>query len=544
MRKWAVSTVLLVGPASYAEPTRNIELTVFDPTPNTAGSTFQLQNAGVGKDGELAISTWVSYAANPLVLRTTQNDDAVVEHRTMLLVGGAYAFGGRFEAGARMPIYNQSGLAFIPPSPGVDVFSVPPASGTALGDVAVHGKALLWGDERMSAGLGLTVKLPTATEGEFAGTDMPSARALGLLTYLPSWSTAIHANVGAIVRKKAEFANIVQGSGIAWGLGYSQRLTHSIFVAGEVFGDVIPNGQFDQMGNYSTQMTIEGLAGARFHASQQMSLGLAAGRGLTAGIGSPDVRVVFTFAYTPSAPPLPAMRVAPPPPPVDLAKLDSDYDRFNDAVDKCPQQREDKDGFQDDDGCPELDNDNDKVADEKDKCIDQPEDLDKFEDQDGCPELDNDKDGVADAADKCPVEAERINGNDDDDGCADKGESLVISNPDRLELMESVLFTGTAVDKDSVNVLGQLAATLKARADILRIRITVHVQPSKSKDKDQALSDKRAGAVRDWLVGRGIDDGRIEAKGFGSSKPLVDPGKKGAAAINDRVELIILERKY
>src|SRR6185369_7171975 len=95
---------------SHADgPTRNIELTVFNPTPTTSGSSFQVQNADVGKNGDLVIGTWLSYANNPLVLGTVQNDDPVVRHHTMISLGGAYAFGDRFEAGALMPLYVQSG---------------------------------------------------------------------------------------------------------------------------------------------------------------------------------------------------------------------------------------------------------------------------------------------------------------------------------------------------------------------------------------------------------------------------------------------------
>src|SRR5574338_552312 len=50
---------------------------------------------------------------------------------------------------------------------------------------------------------------------------------------------------------------------------------------------------------------------------------------------------------------------------------DSDSDGIPDDTDKCPNEAEDKDGFQDDDGCPDPDNDNDGVADAQDKCPDQ-----------------------------------------------------------------------------------------------------------------------------------------------------------------------------
>jgi outer membrane protein OmpA-like peptidoglycan-associated protein len=87
--------------------------------------------------------------------------------------------------------------------------------------------------------------------------------------------------------------------------------------------------------------------------------------------------------------------------------------------DKCVEVPEDKDGFQDDDGCPDPDNDKDGIPDTKDKCPNAAEDMDGFEDNDGCPDLDNDKDGVPDTQDKCAAEAEDKDGFEDDDGCPD-----------------------------------------------------------------------------------------------------------------------------
>ncbi len=48
------------------------------------------------------------------------------------------------------------------------------------------------------------------------------------------------------------------------------------------------------------------------------------------------------------------------------------------------------------------DRDGDGVPDDTDKCPDDPEDRDGFEDDDGCPDPDNDGDGVLDTQDKCP----------------------------------------------------------------------------------------------------------------------------------------------
>jgi OOP family OmpA-OmpF porin len=79
-----------------------------------------------------------------------------------------------------------------------------------------------------------------------------------------------------------------------------------------------------------------------------------------------------------------------------LPRSDNDGDGIPDALDKCPNDPEDKDGFQDEDGCPDPDNDHDGIPDNLDKCPNEPEDFDGFQDQDGCPDPDNDGDGIPD----------------------------------------------------------------------------------------------------------------------------------------------------
>jgi outer membrane protein OmpA-like peptidoglycan-associated protein len=98
---------------------------------------------------------------------------------------------------------------------------------------------------------------------------------------------------------------------------------------------------------------------------------------------------------------------------------DNDNDGIPDSLDKCPDKAEDKDGYKDDDGCPDLDNDGDGIPDARDVCPNAPEDFDGFEDQDGCPDYDNDKDGIADSVDRCPNDPEDIDGFEDTDGCPD-----------------------------------------------------------------------------------------------------------------------------
>ncbi len=99
--------------------------------------------------------------------------------------------------------------------------------------------------------------------------------------------------------------------------------------------------------------------------------------------------------------------------------LDSDRDAVLDRDDACPNLAEDRDGFQDADGCPEPDNDGDRIPDARDRCRDAPETVDGFQDDDGCPDLDDDQDGIPDELDKCRNEAEDVDRFEDDDGCAE-----------------------------------------------------------------------------------------------------------------------------
>ncbi len=99
--------------------------------------------------------------------------------------------------------------------------------------------------------------------------------------------------------------------------------------------------------------------------------------------------------------------------------LDGDEDGLPDAQDACREVPEDRDGFEDQDGCPESDNDHDGVADEAEACDLDPEDMDGFRDGDGCPEPNNDLDEFPDATDGCPNQRESANGWKDGDGCSD-----------------------------------------------------------------------------------------------------------------------------
>jgi outer membrane protein OmpA-like peptidoglycan-associated protein len=128
------------------------------------------------------------------------------------------------------------------------------------------------------------------------------------------------------------------------------------------------------------------------------------------------------------------------------APKDSDGDGIIDPRDRCRDQPEDKDGFQDEDGCPELDNDNDGLLDTADKC---PTAAGAIKDL-GCPFTDKDGDGLEDAQDKCPVEPEDKDGFQDEDGCPDLDNDAdgIPDGLDRCALKAGPLENGGCPDQD------------------------------------------------------------------------------------------------
>jgi outer membrane protein OmpA-like peptidoglycan-associated protein len=260
----------------------------------------------------------------------------------------------------------------------------------------------------------------------------------------------------------------------------------------------------------------------------------------------------------------------PPPPPPPLVK-DTDRDDIPDNVDKCPNDPEDKDGFQDEDGCPDPDNDGDGIPDALDKCPNEPETKNGIDDEDGCPEVDKDGDGIFGSADKCPDAAEDKDGFQDDDGCPDPdndGDGIpdaLDKCPNEPETKNGYLdqdgcpdeipaaiqkFTGVIkgitfkvksadIQKSSMRLLGQAVKVLKEYPD-LRIEISGHTSSEGVPAKNLKLSQDRADSVKAYLVSAGIAADRVTAVGFGSDKPIADNKTNKGRQQNRRIEFRLL----
>ncbi len=187
------------------------------------------------------------------------------------------------------------------------------------------------------------------------------------------------------------------------------------------------------------------------------------------------------------------------------AEPDADCDGIGNAIDSCPTDVEDRDGHADTDGCPDPDNDGDIVS---------------------------------DAADGCPDEAETFNDFEDGDGSPDAAIEL---RKDRIELKQRIQFAFDTAEilSRSHAILGEIALAVREHPEIGLVRIEGHSDDQVSRFYNQALSERRAGAVHAHLVGLGIKPARLAHSGHGESQRRAAGTSEDARAENRRVEFLV-----
>jgi OmpA-OmpF porin, OOP family len=239
---------------------------------------------------------------------------------------------------------------------------------------------------------------------------------------------------------------------------------------------------------------------------------------------------------------------------------DTDGDGIADDIDRCPLDPEDKDGFQDEDGCPDPDNDGDGIVDRLDACPNNPGPLENR----GCPVLDRDGDGVPDTEDKCPD----VKGLKENDGCPDadrdgdgvvdrldrcpdqfgpppdgcpKKYTLVEVKREKIEIKQQVHFASAKakVLPDSFPLLNQVVQVLN---DFPKMRVSIegHTDAVGPEAGNMRLSQRRADAVRDYLGAKGVVKERLETAGYGPTKPIASNKNEKGRAKNRRTEFRIL----
>jgi len=179
------------------------------------------------------------------------------------------------------------------------------------------------------------------------------------------------------------------------------------------------------------------------------------------------------------------------------------------------------------------DEDGDGVLDEKDRCPRTPANV-KVNDV-GCP-LDSDGDGVFDYKDRCPDTPKQVKV--DAFGCpvTAASKSAIITKSGTW-IYKGILFeTGKwDIKKESDVVLDEIVQTIQSSPN-LKLEIQGHTDNIGSDSLNYGLSEKRAKAVMDYLVGKGISPDRLTYKGYGPSMPIASNDTPVGRSENRRVE--------
>jgi hypothetical protein len=411
-----------------------------------------VDNGDTTTKGGLTFDALLTYLTNPFTVynssgpsntMTTGERAKIVNNMTAAQLTAAYGVTEKIQVGANLPVVFSLAGNTIDPAMGTPNGSL---QVTGLGDLLLEGKLRVYEENQLHVALigGLTLPTMYVSNGaKFTGDKLPTVRARAAAQWT-SGQISLGADLGLLLRDPQEFYGTTVGQQMLWGGGAAYAVTPRFSVVAETYG------RFGLQGFSLNNSPAEAVAGLRVGVSDSYAVVVGGGGGLDQAIGAPGVRAFASLSYVPGA-----FKLAQPGsgPALDT-EHDHDHDGIPDKDDKCPNEAEDHDGFEDDDGCPDLDNDKDGIPDLQDKCPNDPEDgkepypkdgcpaskrdsdgdgipdsidqcpleeedFDGFEDSDGCPDLDNDHDGIPDAQDKCPLCPEDKDGFEDADGCPD-----------------------------------------------------------------------------------------------------------------------------
>jgi hypothetical protein len=379
---------LAVGAARAQEEVPSIDLRR-TPVSTDPYGTLYLEPPATPGHLEWNVGVWGSYAHRVVTLEDALGNEVgvPVEHQVGIDYMASLGLGSRFALGVLVPsVAYQTGddtRELV-----TDADALPK---TSLGDIAITAKLALVPPGPIG-GFSLALlgrgTIPTGNGLSYASdaTATGTGRLLGEVSWV---ALAVRGSAGVLFRtQQRNFAGLDFGHELPWGVGLQFRpQVLGIDDAGRWQWNLESRGSISLNPGFGEARESPALIGLSARIAAGDFAFTAGGElPLTSAIGAPAVRGVLGIGYAPRF-------------------VDADGDEIGDERDECAELAEDRDGFEDADGCPDFDNDGDGVPDDQDKCAKELEDSDGFQDEDGCADPDNDRDGVPDGADKCPTEA-------------------------------------------------------------------------------------------------------------------------------------------
>lgn len=518
---------------------------------NASGADTLVVGAGTQlAKGAFRASLTGHYENSPLSVRVNGGyQGALVRHRMNVHLSGAYAFTDWLQVEAQLPFFfAQSG-----DDPAPWGLNRPASAGLSTPFLGASVAPLRQSaGDKINLSAGILVGLPIGSAEGYSRD--PSVSAIPRVAVGHRYTNfLVSAEVGALLRAGAQLhpnadsgTTNLTGSEFLWGLtgATNEGVLGQLRVEASVRGGVSFTG---------TGAAAEILLGARYPLGRWLELSALAGPGFGSIPGAPVFRALLGLsARTPAgaakdepAGPLdrdgdgvpdsrddcidvaantvngcPEQVAAPPPPPPD-----TDGDGVPDAKDKCPTQAGDPAA----DGCV-PDTDGDGIVDSADAC---PAEKGVAEMR-GCPDPDTDGDAVVDRLDNCPKEKGPV----DNQGCPAAKKQLVVITKEKLVIKEKVYFaTGKAtVLPKSFKLLDQVSKLLVEHPEIPTVAIEGHTDNVGSADKNRVLSQKRAEAVKAYMVKKKVPAERLKPIGYGPDRPADTNDTPAGRENNRRVE--------
>ena len=482
---------------------------------STLRSDFFVETAEAQVVGSWQAFLLLQYASGLVPWRS---GDRVIGHvvpdRLSAVLGGSYSL-GFVELGADLPlVLAQSGNLAPLTDLGIGPPLAAPVASFAVGDLRLTGKLPLLGRRggRLALAALLDLRLPTGDSKAFASDGL--AAIPGGVASLRLDRLRLDLQAGYAWRQTGQFLQFVVHDGFTWGLGGTYDFgqvggLRALRAIADVSGQ-IPRGVSGSSARYSAPAS--GRLGARAWLGDHLACEVGVGTGLgSAAWGRETFRVFGGVRW-------------------ETVRSDRDGDGVPDDVDRCPDQP----GLAILHGCPDGDRDGDGVLDSEDRCPD----LKGPRELEGCPDIDGD--GIPDIDDKCPREP----GPAQNDGCPVAGPVVEIET-ERLSLKDMINFdTGKAtIRPESKRIVDEIAAVIKAHEEMRRIRVEGHTDNVGGQAYNQDLSERRARAVVEALVSRGVGRNRLSPAGYGFSRPIASNATAFGRAKNRRVEFTILLEK-
>ena len=470
---------LAASPAlAQTTPVKTFDLEQVSLSPGGQHSLL-LSTGDILAPGDLRLSLAAQYQRNPLVfVRSDVRQGAVVGRRFSGHLGLAYGLTDDVELALQLPvILSQKG-------DNLTSQGIAPVSGTVLGAPLLQGRIVLARQSPTSMGdigLNLALSLPFGSStglSQDPGAGLAFNAGLGFGHEFGSL-LRVGAEAGAVVRRRERLSN------------YTPRIIDQVgtyFTVGataSTLGDGL-RGEVTARALFAATQTMnagEVMAGARYPLPSNLEVFALAGPGIGKMPGSPSFRAFAGLSYRP----FPQERVKEQPP--------------------LPQQVEPAPALV----CP--------PAPPAPQCPPPPPP----------PPPDSDRDGIPDAEDACPTQA----GDAAHKGCPPpppppapapepKTPQLAELKGNRIEIRDQVRFatSKSQILSESFPLLDDVARILKEHPELTRLEISGHTDSRGARDYNIKLSQDRAEAVRRYLVEKGVEAGRLVAKGYGPDQPI------------------------